>query len=46
VFDLHAAPMALAMALLQAMCDAAPAQSQARLEEFESSAATRGLFVG
>jgi DNA-binding MurR/RpiR family transcriptional regulator len=46
VFDLHAAPMALAMVLLQAMCDAAPGQSQARLEEFESSAAARGLFVG
>jgi DNA-binding MurR/RpiR family transcriptional regulator len=46
VFDLHAAPMALAMVLLQAMCDAAPAQTQARLEEFEASAARRGLFVG
>ncbi|MEN3309774.1 MAG: hypothetical protein V7603_5976 [Micromonosporaceae bacterium] len=46
VFDLHAAPMALAMVLLQAMCDAAPAQTQARLEDFESSAARRGLFVG
>jgi len=45
VFDLHAAPMALAMVLLQAMCDAAPAQTQARLEEFESSAARRGLFT-
>jgi DNA-binding MurR/RpiR family transcriptional regulator len=46
VFDLHAAPMALAMVLLQAMCDAVPAQAQARLEEFEASAARRGLFVG
>jgi DNA-binding MurR/RpiR family transcriptional regulator len=46
VFDLHAAPMALAMVLLQAMCDAAPAQSQARLEEFEASAARRAIFVG
>ncbi len=45
VFDLHAAPMALAMVLLQAMCDAAPAQTQARLEEFESSAARRGIFL-
>jgi DNA-binding MurR/RpiR family transcriptional regulator len=45
VFDLHAAPMALAMGLLQAMCDAAPAQTQARLEEFESSATRRGLFA-
>jgi DNA-binding MurR/RpiR family transcriptional regulator len=45
VFDLHAAPMALAMVVLQAMCDAAPAQTQARLEEFESSAARRGVFA-
>jgi DNA-binding MurR/RpiR family transcriptional regulator len=45
VFDLHAAPMALAMVLLQAMCDAAPAQTQARLEAFEASAAQRGLFL-
>ncbi|HKT02747.1 MAG TPA: transcriptional regulator, partial [Rugosimonospora sp.] len=45
VFDLHTAPMALAMVLLQAVCDAVPAQSQARLEEFESSAARRGVFT-
>jgi DNA-binding MurR/RpiR family transcriptional regulator len=45
VFDLHAAPMALAMVLVQAMCDADPAASQARLEEFEASAARRGVFV-
>lgn len=45
VFDLQAAPMALAMVLLQAMCDAAPAATQARLEQFESSAARRGVFV-
>jgi DNA-binding MurR/RpiR family transcriptional regulator len=45
VFDLQAAPMALAMVLLQAMCDAAPAATQARLEEFEASAARRGVFV-
>jgi DNA-binding MurR/RpiR family transcriptional regulator len=45
VFDLHAAPMALAMVLLQAICDAAPAHAQARLEAFEASAARRGLFV-
>ena len=36
VFDLHTAPMALAMVLLQAICDATPARTQARLEEFES----------
>jgi DNA-binding MurR/RpiR family transcriptional regulator len=45
VFDLHVAPMALAMILLQAMCDAAPAATQARLEQFESSAARRNVFV-
>jgi DNA-binding MurR/RpiR family transcriptional regulator len=45
VFDLHAAPMALAMVLLQAICDVAPAQTQARLEAFEASAARRAVFV-
>ncbi len=45
VFDLHAAPMALAMVLLHAMCDAAPADAQRRLEEFEQSAARRSVFV-
>jgi DNA-binding MurR/RpiR family transcriptional regulator len=45
VFDLQAAPMALAMVLLQAMCDAAPGPTQARLEQFEASAARRGIFV-
>ncbi|MEN3611575.1 MurR/RpiR family transcriptional regulator [Plantactinospora sp. ZYX-F-223] len=46
VFDLHTAPMALSMVLLQAVCDAAPADAQRRLEEFEQSAARRQLFVG
>ncbi|TDB80460.1 MurR/RpiR family transcriptional regulator [Micromonospora sp. KC721] len=46
VFDLHTAPMALAMVVLQAICDAAPADTQARLEAFESSAARRQLFLG
>lgn len=45
VFDLQAGPMALAMVLLQAMCDAEPAQTLARLEEFEASAARRGVFA-
>jgi DNA-binding MurR/RpiR family transcriptional regulator len=45
LFDLHAGPMALAMVLVQAMCDAEPAQSLARLEQFEVSAARRGVFV-
>ncbi len=45
VFDLQTGPMALAMVLLQAICDTAPAAAQARLEEFEGSAARRGVFV-
>jgi DNA-binding MurR/RpiR family transcriptional regulator len=45
VFDLHTAPMALSMVVLQAICDAAPAETQRRLEEFERSAARRQLFV-
>jgi DNA-binding MurR/RpiR family transcriptional regulator len=45
VFDLHTAPMALAMVVLQAICDAAPNETQARLEAFESSAARRQLFL-
>ncbi|GAB3138754.1 MurR/RpiR family transcriptional regulator [Micromonospora sonneratiae] len=46
VFDLHTAPMALAMVVLQAICDAMPAETQRRLEAFESSAARRQLFLG
>ncbi len=45
VFDLHTAPMTLAMVVLQAICDATPAETQARLEAFESSAARRQLFL-
>jgi DNA-binding MurR/RpiR family transcriptional regulator len=45
VFDLHAAPMALAMVLLQAICDAVPAEAQLRLEEFEHSATRRHVFT-
>ena len=45
VFDLHAAPLALTTVLLQAMCDAQPAESQGRLEAFEKSAARRQVFV-
>jgi DNA-binding MurR/RpiR family transcriptional regulator len=45
VFDLHLAPMALSMVVLQAVCDAVPAETQRRLEEFERSAAHRQLFV-
>jgi DNA-binding MurR/RpiR family transcriptional regulator len=45
VFDLHTGPMAMAMVLLQAMCDAAPDPAQRRLEEFEATAARRHVFV-
>ncbi|MEV0396182.1 MurR/RpiR family transcriptional regulator [Polymorphospora rubra] len=45
VFDLHTAPMAMAMVLLQAICDVAPADAQRRLEQFEQSAANRNVFV-
>ena len=45
VFDLHTAPMTMAMVLLQAVCDAVPAEAQRRLEDFERSAAHRQLFV-
>ena len=45
VFDLHTGPMAMAMVLLQAMCDAAPDPVQRRLEEFEATAARRHVFV-
>jgi DNA-binding MurR/RpiR family transcriptional regulator len=44
VFDLHTGPMAMAMVLLQAMCDAAPEPVQRRLEEFEATAARRHIF--
>ena len=45
VFDLHTGPMAMAMVLLQAMCDASPEPVQRRLEEFEATAAERHIFV-
>ncbi|WP_412742862.1 MurR/RpiR family transcriptional regulator [Krasilnikovia sp. MM14-A1004] len=44
VFDLHTGPMAMAMVLLQAMCDAAPGGVQHRLEQFEATAARRHIF--
>ena len=44
VFDLHTGPMAMAMVLLQAMCDAAPEPAQRRLEEFEATAQRRHVF--
>ena len=45
VFDLHTAPMALSMVVLQAICDVSPAEVQRRLEDFEQSAARRQLFI-
>jgi DNA-binding MurR/RpiR family transcriptional regulator len=45
VFDLHTGPMAMAMVLLQAMCDADPEPAQRRLEEFEATATRRHIFV-
>jgi DNA-binding MurR/RpiR family transcriptional regulator len=45
VFDLHTGPMAMAMVLLQAMCDAAPEPTQRRLEEFEATVARRHVFA-
>lgn len=45
VFDSHAAPMAFAALLLQALADAAPERTQARLEAYEALAETRGFYV-
>lgn len=45
VFDSHAAPLALAMALVEAMADAAPLRTQALLEEHERAADATGLFL-
>ena len=45
IFDLHTGPMAMAMVLLQAMCDAAPDPVQQRLEDFEAAAARRHIFT-
>ncbi|MGH3068118.1 MAG: MurR/RpiR family transcriptional regulator [Streptosporangiaceae bacterium] len=44
VYDSHAAPMVLTMALVQAICDAEPQRSQRRMEEFEEAAAQRRYF--
>ncbi|MGW7051755.1 MurR/RpiR family transcriptional regulator [Streptomyces sp. NPDC054887] len=43
-FDTACAPMLLGRVLLEAMCDGLP-DAQARLEEFDTKAAARGLFV-
>jgi DNA-binding MurR/RpiR family transcriptional regulator len=45
VFDSHAAPMAFAALLLQALADAAPERTQERLEAYEALAETRGFYL-
>lgn len=45
VFDSHAAPLALAMVLVEAMADAAPLRTQARLEEYERMTDRAGVFT-
>ena len=45
VFDLHTAPMALSMVVLQAICDTVPDGAQRRLEEFEQSVVRRQVFT-
>ena len=46
VFDLYTGPMALAMVLLQAMCDVIGQEEvQQRLEAFERLAAQRQVFL-
>ncbi|MEU4829221.1 MurR/RpiR family transcriptional regulator [Streptosporangium sp. NPDC023615] len=45
VFDSHAAPLALAMVLVEAMADAAPLRTQARLEEYERMTEQARVFT-
>ncbi|MFD9793166.1 MurR/RpiR family transcriptional regulator [Streptomyces sp. NPDC059070] len=45
VFDSYAAPGVLSAALLQAMADADPERTQARLEEYEHAADLHGFFL-
>lgn len=45
VFDSYAAPGVLAAALLQAMADADPERTQARLEDYEQAADQHGFFL-
>ncbi|TDD41017.1 MurR/RpiR family transcriptional regulator [Nonomuraea terrae] len=45
VFDSHAAPLALAMALVEAMADAVPLRTRARLEEYERMTDEAGTFL-
>ncbi|CAM5344793.1 Transcriptional regulator OS=Streptomyces fumanus OX=67302 GN=GCM10018772_26460 PE=4 SV=1 [Streptomyces fumanus] len=45
VFDSYAAPGVMCAALLQAMTDADPERTQARLEEYEQIAEQRQFFL-
>ncbi|HLU72664.1 MAG TPA: MurR/RpiR family transcriptional regulator [Nonomuraea sp.] len=45
VFDSHVAPLALAMALVEAIADAAPLRTRARLEEYERMTDETGTFL-
>nr|WP_205751980.1 MurR/RpiR family transcriptional regulator [Cryptosporangium phraense] len=45
VFDSYAAPVTVSAALLQAMADAEPARTQARLEAYEQMAEDVGFFT-
>ncbi|MEV6980733.1 MurR/RpiR family transcriptional regulator [Sphaerisporangium sp. NPDC051017] len=46
VCDSHAAPLAVAMLLLEAMAEAAPLRTQARLDEHDRMADEMGVFLG
>ena len=45
VFDSYAAPVPMSAALLQAMADAGPERTQARLEEYEQIAEQHHFFL-
>jgi DNA-binding MurR/RpiR family transcriptional regulator len=46
VFDSYAAPMMLATLLLQAMADAEPERTQARLEAYEEFSEHHHFYLG
>lgn len=45
VVESHAAPLTLAMALIEAMADAAPLRTRARLEEYERAMDRMGVYL-
>lgn len=45
VFDAHTAPLALAMVLVEAMAEATPLRTRARLEEYERMIDRAGVFA-